>query len=74
MSLYADYLNQIETRKEQGLHPKPIEDAALVEALIAQIEDPNHAHRADSLQFFIYNTPREPPVQLARRPSSSRKS
>ena len=56
MSLYADYLNQIETRKEQGLHPKPIEDAALVEALIAQIEDPNHAHRADSLQFFIYNT------------------
>ncbi|MBL91122.1 MAG: bifunctional aconitate hydratase 2/2-methylisocitrate dehydratase [Myxococcales bacterium] len=56
MSLYTDYLEQIETRKEEGLHAKPIEDADLVEALIAQIEDTQHAHRADSLNFFIYNT------------------
>jgi len=56
MSLYADYLAQIETRKQQGLHPKPIEDADLVEALIAQIQDPGHEHREDSLKFFIYNT------------------
>ena len=39
MSLYTDYLQQIESRKDQGLHPKPIEDAALVEELIAQIKD-----------------------------------
>lgn len=56
MSLYTDYLEQIETRKTQGLHPKPIEDADLVEALIVQIKDVDHEHRADSLQFFIYNT------------------
>ena len=56
MSIYEDYLKQIDTRKEQGLHPKPIEDAALVDALIGQIREPGHVHRADSLQFFIYNT------------------
>ena len=56
MSLYTDYLDQIETRKEQGLHPKPIEDAALVEELIAQIKDTKNEHRTDSLHFFIYNT------------------
>ena len=56
MSLYSDYLDQIAVRKTQGLHPQPIEDAALVEALIAQIEVADHEHRADSLKFFIYNT------------------
>lgn len=56
MSLYTDYLNEIETRKEQGLHPKPIEDSALVEEIIAQIKDTGHEHRKDSLNFFIYNT------------------
>lgn len=56
MSLYTDYLNEIETRKQQGLHPKPIEDSALVEEIIAQIKDAGHEHRKDSLNFFIYNT------------------
>ena len=56
MSLYTEYLEQIETRKGQGLHPKPIEDAPLVEELIAQIKDTRHPHRAASLDFFIYNT------------------
>ena len=56
MSLYTDYLNEIETRKSQGLHPKPIEDAALVDELIAQILDDGHEHRDDSLKFIIYNT------------------
>ena len=56
MTVYTDYLEQIEKRKEQGLHPKPIEDAELVEALIEQIKDAGHEHRADSLNFFIYNT------------------
>ncbi|TNE85145.1 MAG: bifunctional aconitate hydratase 2/2-methylisocitrate dehydratase [Deltaproteobacteria bacterium] len=56
MSLYADYLEQINQRAQEGLHPKPIEDAELVEELIAQIEDTGNAHRADSLNFFIYNT------------------
>lgn len=56
MSLYKAYLEEIEVRKTQGLHPKPIEDAGLVEELIAQIKDTSHQHRAESLNFFIYNT------------------
>ncbi|NOE20211.1 bifunctional aconitate hydratase 2/2-methylisocitrate dehydratase [Ruegeria atlantica] len=56
MSLYTEYLNEIETRKEQGLHPKPIEDGALLQEIIGQIKDTGHAHRADSLNYFIYNT------------------
>ncbi|MFW8596297.1 bifunctional aconitate hydratase 2/2-methylisocitrate dehydratase [Cribrihabitans neustonicus] len=56
MSLYTDYLTEIEARKAEGLHPKPIDDGALVAELIAQIEDEGNAHRKDSLDFFIYNT------------------
>ncbi|MDM7256068.1 MAG: bifunctional aconitate hydratase 2/2-methylisocitrate dehydratase, partial [Paracoccus sp. (in: a-proteobacteria)] len=56
MSLYTDYLAEIETRKAEGLHPKPIDDGALVAELIAQIEDPASPHRADALNFLIYNT------------------
>jgi aconitate hydratase 2/2-methylisocitrate dehydratase len=56
LSLYTNYLEEIEKRKGQGLHPKPIEDAEFVEALIEQITDLQHEHRTDSLNFFIYNT------------------
>jgi hypothetical protein len=45
MSLYTDYLNEIETRKGQGLHPKPIEDGALVKRSFAQIKDAGNEHR-----------------------------
>mgnify|MGYP001382943792 CR=1 FL=1 len=34
MSLYTEYLEQIATRSEQGLHPKPIDDAALLNEII----------------------------------------
>ena len=30
MSLYSDYLTQIENRKKEGLKPKPIEDGELL--------------------------------------------
>ena len=56
MSLYTDYLAEIETRKEQGLAPKPVEDGALVAELISQIKDTGNPYREDSLKFFIYNT------------------
>lgn len=56
MSLYADYLAEIESRKAQGLSPKPIDDGALTSEIIAQIRDTGHPHRKDSLNFFIYNT------------------
>ena len=56
MSLYTDYLDDIGTRKIQGLNPKPIDEAELAREIIAQIKDVSHEHRADSLQHFIYNT------------------
>ncbi|WP_068116020.1 bifunctional aconitate hydratase 2/2-methylisocitrate dehydratase [Tropicimonas marinistellae] len=56
MTLYTDYLDEIGTRKAQGLNPKPIDDGALVEELIAHIKDSNSEHREDALKFFIYNT------------------
>ncbi|MGC6440923.1 MAG: bifunctional aconitate hydratase 2/2-methylisocitrate dehydratase [Candidatus Puniceispirillaceae bacterium] len=56
MSLYAAYLEEIEKRKTENLQPKPIDDAALLAEVIAQIKDTAHPHRADSLHFFIYNT------------------
>ena len=56
MSLYTDYLAEIATRKEQGLHPKPIDDGALVGELIALIKDTESEHREGALQFLIYNT------------------
>ncbi|WP_133489777.1 bifunctional aconitate hydratase 2/2-methylisocitrate dehydratase [Aliiroseovarius marinus] len=56
MSLYTDYLNEIEARKGEGLNPKPIDDGALVGELIEQIKDTGHAEREASLNFFIYNT------------------
>ena len=56
MSLYAAYLDEVTARKEQGLSPKPIDDAGLTQEIIAQIKDEENAHRADSLHYFIYNT------------------
>ena len=56
MSLYSSYLDEIEERKKQGLHPKPIDNAELTKEIIAQIKDSANPHREDSLKFFIYNT------------------
>lgn len=56
MNIYQDYIQEIEERKKQGLHPKPIDDAALLSEIIAQIKDLGNEYRNDSLKFFIYNT------------------
>ncbi|KYH04166.1 MULTISPECIES: bifunctional aconitate hydratase 2/2-methylisocitrate dehydratase [Chryseobacterium] len=56
MSIYKDYIKEIEERKTQGLHPKPIDGAELLSEIIAQIKDSGNADRPDSLKFFIYNT------------------
>jgi len=56
MNIYQDYIQEIEERKSQGLHPKPIDGAELLSEIIAQIKDTANKHRADSLKFFIYNT------------------
>ena len=56
MNIYQDYIQEIEERKAQGLHPKPIDSAELLSAIIEQIKDTANEHRADSLNFFIFNT------------------
>ena len=56
MSLYLDYLQEIEDRKGQGLHPKPIDGGDLLAEIISQIKDLNNEYRKDSLHFLIYNT------------------
>ena len=55
MSIYSEYLEEIEKRKGQGLHPKPVDSAELLKVLIDQIKDGSNEHRAESLDFFIYN-------------------
>lgn len=56
MNTYQEYIQEIEERKTQGLHPKPIDGAELLSEIIEQIKDENNAYREDSLKFFIYNT------------------
>lgn len=56
MSLYQNYIQEIEDRKTQGLHPLPIDCGELLAEIISQIKDPSHSHRKDSLDFLIYNT------------------
>ncbi|RKF03348.1 aconitase [Tenacibaculum lutimaris] len=55
MNTYSDYLKEIEVRKGQGLHPKPIDGSELLTEIISQIKDVNNEHRKESLNFFIYN-------------------
>lgn len=57
MSLYSEYIVEIENRKKElGLAPKPIDSADLLAEIIEQIKDQGNANREDSLNFFIYNT------------------
>ena len=56
MALYDAYLENIETRKQQGLSAKPIDDGDLLADIIALIKQPDNGHRADALHHFIYNT------------------
>jgi len=56
MSLYSDYIKEIEDRKNQGLHPKPIDGGELLAEIVALIKDAGNEHRKDSLNFLIYHT------------------
>ncbi|WP_394775441.1 bifunctional aconitate hydratase 2/2-methylisocitrate dehydratase [Flavobacterium sp.] len=55
-NIYADYIKEIEERKAQGLHPKPIDGADLLSVIIEQIKDLDNEYREDSIKYFIYNT------------------
>lgn len=56
MSIYQEYVAEVEDRKTHGLHPKPIDSDTLVAEIVTQIKDAGHKHRADSLHYLIYNT------------------
>ena len=56
MNLYNEYIKEIEERKGQGLHPKPIDSAELLSEIIEQIKEAESSNRKDCLHFFIYNT------------------
>jgi aconitate hydratase 2/2-methylisocitrate dehydratase len=55
MSLYKDYIKEIEERKTQKLSPKPIDGAELLSEIIAQVKDAENEFHEDSLKLFIYN-------------------
>ena len=55
MSMYKEYIEEIEERKKEGLHPKPIERANLLSEIITQIKDEANPNRKASIDFFIYN-------------------
>ena len=63
MNLYNEYIKEIDERKGQGLHPKPIDSADLLSEIIAQIKDTNNPNRKDCLNFFIYNNVKELVIQ-----------
>ena len=55
MQRYEEYLNEIEERKGDNLHPKPIDDAELMAEVIDIIKDSSNDHRSEALKFFTYN-------------------
>ena len=55
MSLYEEYIIDIENRKKNGLNPLPIDSAELLNEIIYQIKDLNNPNRKKSIDFFIYN-------------------
>ena len=56
MELYKNYLDEIESRKNQSLKPKPIDDGSLIKEIIFYIKDNKSEYRKDCLHYFIYNT------------------
>ena len=54
MSFFKEYIIEIETRRKEGLKPKPIDDADLIKEIIDNIKN-NNNNRNQSLNFFIYN-------------------
>jgi len=56
MELYKNYLDEIESRKNQSLKPKPIDDGSLLKEIIFNIKDNKSEYRKDCLNYFIYNT------------------
>ena len=53
MSLFSEYLKEIETRKDSGLNPKPIDNANLLREIIAIIENDEDPERDLAQNFHL---------------------
>ena len=50
MSFFKEYISEIETRRKEGLKPKPIDDADLIKEIIDNIKHNNN--KDQSLKFI----------------------
>ena len=48
-NIYQENINEIEERKQQGLHPQPIDSAELLDEIINQIKDINNTERENCI-------------------------
>ena len=55
ISVYKNYIKEIEERKSQGLKAKPIDSAELLNEIISKIKDINNSDKESVINFFIYN-------------------
>ncbi len=55
MSLYQDYIDEIEERKKKDLQPKPIDDGALTQEIVSIISNSKNDDREEALKLLIYN-------------------
>ena len=56
MTQYETYLEEIELRRKQGLHPKPIDDKKLTDEIICHIKNAESEHKEDAIKFLVFNT------------------
>ena len=53
MKLLKTYLEEIDSRKKDGLSPKPIDNGPLLNEIIATFEDENSPRRTECLDFLF---------------------
>ena len=55
MNSFEEYLNEIKTRKQQGLSAKPIDNGDLAREIIAHVKSTNSEHHDQCADFLIFN-------------------
>ena len=55
MNLFEQYLEEIATRKKQGLNAKPIDSGDLAREIIAHVKAKNSTHHGQCVDFLICN-------------------
>ena len=55
MNLFEEYLDEIATRKQQGLSAKPIDNGDLAREIIAHIKSIDNKYHDECVDFLIFN-------------------